>query len=215
MQKIGDFVGFADLPAERTGMKWHIVQVKAGRESTTGEYLKKHRFEVYNPMVRTMRLIKRRDQSRAQRAQEIKLMRPAIVALFPGYSFLRFDIENDPWHELFDLKGVRGLVLSNNLPRVFPDKDVALLRKSEVDGALPGSLMLSQIPFLVGENVRVAAGPFAGFPAVIEELPKAQAGGKAMLTLDDLDESMRVKLAVCIFGRDTPVSLPITDIEKA
>lgn len=214
MLKINDVVGFVDVPLPSTKGVWHVVQVNAGRERTTADYLAKHRFEVYNPMIRTVRLVKRRDMSQAQRATNIKVMRPAIVALLPGYSFVRFDPEDARWHELFEIKGVRGLVMNNNLPRVFPDDEITRMKRGEVNGALPGSMQLAQIPFLVGENVRVAAGPFAGFSAIVEEVPDPVKGNKAMLTLDDLDESMRVKLAVSIFGRETPVELPITDIEK-
>lgn len=214
MLKIKDVVGFVETPRPAISGLWHVVQVNAGRERTTADYLAKHGFETYNPMIRTVRLVKRRDMSRAQRAQNIKAMRPAIVALLPGYTFVRFDPEDARWHELFEIKGVRGLVMNNNLPRVFPDDEIAKLKRGEVNGALPGTMQLAQIPFLVGENVRVIAGPFASFPAVIEELPDPVKANKAMLTLDDLDESMRVKLAVSIFGRETPVELPITDIEK-
>lgn len=214
MLKIHDFVGYVETPQRSGKALWHVVQVNAGRERSTAECLEKHGYETYVAMIRTVRLVKRRDMSRAQRAQDIKVMRPAIVALLPGYLFVRFDPEDARWHELFEIKGVRGLVMNDDLPRVFPDKEIAQLKRGEVNGALPGTMQLAQIPFLVGENVRVAAGPFAGFPAIVEELPDPVKANKATLTLDDLDESMRVKLAVSIFGRDTPVELPVTDIEK-
>jgi transcription antitermination factor NusG len=68
---------------------------------------------------------------------------------------------------------------------------------------------------LIGERVRVASGPFASFTGTIVELPKGLEGvDLSTITLDELDESYRVHLLVDIFGRQTPVELSASEIEK-
>ena len=86
-----------------------------------------------------------------------------------------------------------GLVLSNYFCSVI--KSLGIMNKIEAE---PGSFA-PKVTFEIGEMVRVIEGPFNDFSGVIEEVNY---------------EKSRVKLAVLIFGRSTPVELEFTQIEK-
>ena len=60
--------------------------------------------------------------------------------------------------------------------------------------------------FKVGERVRVAHGPFTSFQGIVERIPD--------VAIEDIDADTRLKLAIDIFGRFTPVELAAWQIEK-
>jgi transcription antitermination factor NusG len=98
-----------------------------------------------------------------------------------------------------------------DLPVPIRQRDLDNLRWREVDGVIPGDVTLASL-FCgkVGDQVRIVSGPFASFPAVIEELPPGYQPGQR---LDELDESKRVTLLINIFGRPTPTHLSIGEYE--
>jgi transcription antitermination factor NusG len=80
---------------------------------------------------------------------------------------------------------------------------------------VPSETKLSEFAFLIGDRVRVRSGPFASFGGTIVELLKGSKGvDLSAVTVDEFDESYRVHLLVDIFGRSTPVELPVSEIEK-
>ena len=105
-------------------------------------------------------------------------------------------MNDDTWHLIKKIKRVSNFLGAGNKP--------VPLRKDEAERIL-GQIqegMESVVPtvtFEVGESVKVADGPFASFNGVVEEV--------------DADKS-RLKVAVSIFGRATPVELEYTQVEK-
>lgn len=206
MVKVGDVVGYVDLPNPAQNKSWHIAQVGTGREEASQDFLKRHKFEVYYPMMRVMKITPRKLLSHKQRLNGAVVKRPFMMPLFPSYLLINFDLEDGRWHNLFEMIGVRGLVCNGNLPASIPAIQVNKLKGLEVDGAVPGTTPLKIIPFVIGEQVRIKTGPFATFPAIVEKLPSG--------TIEELDESMRVQLLVSIFGGSAPVDIEIGNIEK-
>jgi transcription termination/antitermination protein NusG len=78
-----------------------------------------------------------------------------------------------------------------------PDAEAQLLIRQMEEGAVRGPI--ASVTFEIGEQVRVADGPFASFNGTVEEV--------------DQDRS-RLKVAVSIFGRATPVELEFGQVEK-
>jgi len=117
---------------------------------------------------------------------------------FPGYVLVEMEMNNETWHLVKDVPKVMGFIggtADKPAPITQREADAILNRVQEgVDKPRP------KILFEPGEMVRVVDGPFNDFNGVVEEV--------------DYDKS-RLKVAVLIFGRSTPVELEFHQVEKA
>ena len=220
LYSIGDFVGFVDHVGGRrtqvdSAKRWRLMQVSDGLGKADVELLRRMQIEIYRPLTRSMKLVARKALSQSQRRNAIRPLREKIEQLFPGYAFLTFAETDDRWRELFKMVGIRGLVCKNNQPVEVPWKMIKEIQAKEIDGAIPATTKLMEFPFVLGEHVRVTDGPFAWFGGTVSKLPRGTEGVDFNnLTLDQLDESFRIHLLVDIFGRQTPVELGVSQIEK-
>jgi transcriptional antiterminator NusG len=117
---------------------------------------------------------------------------------FPGYVLVEMEMTDDTWHLVKDVPKVMGFIggtADRPAPISQKEADAILDRVQEgVDKPRP------KVLFEPGEMVRVVDGPFNDFNGVVEEV--------------DYDKS-RLKVAVLIFGRSTPVELDFHQVEKA
>jgi transcription termination/antitermination protein NusG len=117
---------------------------------------------------------------------------------FPGYVLVEMEMTDETWHLIKDVPKVMGFIggtADKPAPISQKEADAILNRVQEgVDKPRP------KVLFEPGEMVRVVDGPFNDFNGVVEEV--------------DYDKS-RLKVAVLIFGRSTPVELEFHQVEKA
>ena len=117
---------------------------------------------------------------------------------FPGYVLVEMEMTDETWHLVKDVPKVMGFIggtADKPAPISQKEADAILSRVQEgVDKPRP------KVLFEPGEMVRVVDGPFNDFNGVVEEV--------------DYDKS-RLKVAVLIFGRSTPVELEFHQVEKA
>ncbi|MCU0593090.1 MAG: transcription termination/antitermination protein NusG [Desulfobacterales bacterium] len=117
---------------------------------------------------------------------------------FPGYVLVEMEMTDETWHLVKDVPKVMGFIggtADRPAPITQKEADAILNRVQEgVDKPRP------KVLFEPGEMVRVVDGPFNDFNGVVEEV--------------DYDKS-RLKVAVLIFGRSTPVELEFHQVEKA
>jgi transcriptional antiterminator NusG len=188
----------------QTGPRWHLVQVAPGeRDKHAREWLKRRGYEVYYPVVRSMRRPAASSMSRKQRAQG-RAMREVLEPMFRRYLFTRFDMKVGGWRDIFRAKGVTGMACEGNLPVPISDDLIARLRATEVDGAIPGETPASEI-FHIGQLVEVVEGPFAMFRGTVERINSS--------TIDGLDSQIRITVAIDIFGRLTPAEFDACQID--
>lgn len=189
---------------EAPGAKWYIVQCLRNSDQQVLDAFGRYKLETYYPTVMQMKPMPRRAMSAAQRLSGLTVMKPREAPVFPRYVFTRFDISIRGWREAFDYAGV-GLMGQKGMPIWMPDDLIDRVRQ-RVGSPVTTSDSL-RVFFDVGEKVVVNNGPFASFPGIVEE--------GLDCPMEKLDASMRIKVAVNIFGRATPVELEYWQVSKS
>jgi len=196
--------------SDEQSRKWYVVHNAAGNDKRALETLRRSAFEVYYPAEATMKVVPRNKLSQKQRRSSIPVYTRVLNPFFPRYFFVRFNLARGDWHDIFGLAGIHGILFTDDAPRPLPapisDQVIAKIRSWEVDGAIPANIEASKFAFEVGEEVRIANGPFAGHNATVETLPPG--------AIETLDESARLRLLVSLFGRKSVVEMSLADIEK-
>ncbi len=116
---------------------------------------------------------------------------------FPGYVLVQMEMNEQTWHLVKDVPKVLGFIGgTSDKPAPISDKEAdAILQRVQEGVEKPRPKVL----FEVGEVVRITDGPFNDFNGVVEDV--------------DYEKS-RLRVAVSIFGRSTPVDLEFGQVEK-
>jgi transcriptional antiterminator NusG len=115
--------------------------------------------------------------------------------LYSGYVFAQIDLDTDLWHKIQSLPKVSRFIGEQKTPTPLTDADIKVI----LDKMEQKSAPRPKVDFETGEMVRIIDGPFANFTGMVEEY--------------DLDHG-KLKLNVSIFGRNTPVEILYTQVEK-
>ena len=123
----------------------------------------------------------------------------------PGYVLVRMELTDHSWGVVRHTPGVTGFVgqdAYNPVPlrmdEVF-DMLLPVFEEQQQSQGLPVSKPVIESDYTVGENVRVKSGAFEGMDATVSEIK---------------GESQQIVVMISVFGRDTPVTLSFTEIEK-
>ena len=115
---------------------------------------------------------------------------------FPGYVLVKMNLTDEAFHLIKNTPKVTGFLGAENKPMPISEAEAMRILHQVQEGV---ERPKASVSFEIGENVRVADGPFASFSGVVEEIDEARS---------------RVKVAVSIFGRATPVELEFGQVEK-
>jgi len=117
---------------------------------------------------------------------------------FPGYVLIQMEMDDVTWHFIKDVPKVMGFIGgTSDKPAPITEKEAMRIMDRIQEGV---EKPRPKVLFEPGEVVRVADGPFADFNGVVEEINY---------------EKDRLRVAVTIFGRSTPVDLSFGQVEKS
>lgn len=172
---------------------WYVVHAYSQYENqvkkSLQEHIKRHGMDDYfgDILVPTEEVVEVREGQR--RTTERKF--------FPGYVLVQMEMNDETWHLVKNVPKVLGFIGGTaDRPAPISDKEAeAILNRVEESVEKPRPKTL----FEPGQEVRVIDGPFADFNGVVEEVNY---------------EKNRLRVAVMIFGRSTPVDLDFSQVEK-
>jgi transcriptional antiterminator NusG len=118
--------------------------------------------------------------------------------LLPGYVLVRMDLSDESWSAVRNTPGVTGFVGHTHRPSPLSIDEVMQFLAPEEEKR-PQVVETKAADFEVGESVTVMDGPFATLPASINEIHA---------------DSQKLKVLVSIFGRETPVELSFSQVQK-
>ena len=177
-----------------TKKQWFVVQAYSGYEA----YVKKALMEnvkLHNLSDFVGEILVPTEEVVEMRAGQ---KRKSERKFFPGYVLIEMAINDDTWHMVRQTPKVIGFIGgTSDKPAPISEREVAsILERIEdsVDKPKP------KVLFETGEIVRIVEGPFADFNGVVEEVSY---------------EKSRLRVAVLILGRSTPVELEFGQVEKA
>jgi len=174
-------------------MRWYVVHAYSGFEKSVMRSLQERvqRAELNEffgeIIVPTEEVVEMRDGQKRRSDRK----------LFPGYVLVQMEMNGDTWHLVKDCPKVMGFIGGTlEKPAPITDKEAeAILQRVQEGAEKPKPKVL----FEIGEVVRVTDGPFNDFNGVVEEVNY---------------EKNRLRVAVSIFGRSTPVELEFGQVEK-
>jgi transcriptional antiterminator NusG len=116
---------------------------------------------------------------------------------FPGYVLIKMEMTDEAYHLVKNTPKVTGFLGTQNKPQAVSEKEIERIlgRVAEEGAQRPRQL----ITYEIGERVRVSDGPFQSFEGTVSEVD---------------EDNGRLKVAVMIFGRETPVDLEYAQVEK-
>jgi len=175
-------------------MEWYVIHAYSGYENKVREALMERieRFSLEDNFGEIM--VPSEEVVELRGGQEKRIQRK----FFPGYVLVKMELNDATWHLVKDTPRVMGFIGgSKEKPIPISEEEAKGIMQQLENGA---EVTKPKITFEPGEMVRVIDGPFNDFSGVVEEVNY---------------EKSKVRVAVLIFGRSTPVELNFNQIEKA
>lgn len=111
-----------------------------------------------------------------------------LKKVFPGYVLVKMIMTDDSWYVVRNTRGVTGFVGPGSKPVPLSDDEVRSMGVEQFE---------TVVDFALGDSVKVVDGPLEGFIGTVEEISM---------------DKKKVRVAVSMFGRETPIELEFTQI---
>jgi transcription termination/antitermination protein NusG len=172
--------------------RWYVIHVYSGFEKKVATAIREQ--------AEQKGLGDRFEEILVPTEEVVEVKRGAKVSserkFFPGYVLIKMDLDDETWHLVKNTAKVTGFLGGRGRPTPISENEAARIMRQVQEGI---ERPKPSIVFEIGEQVRVSDGPFTSFNGVVEEVD---------------EEKSRIKVAVSIFGRATPVELEYSQVEK-
>lgn len=170
---------------------WYAVHTIAGHENKVKDVLTRRAqvegvwdVDMYQILIPTEREMQTRNGKRYEMDRKV----------FPGYILVQMQLTDDTYKLVKSTSGVTGFVQSGNKPVPLEEYEVRRIMTN-----LEASKEAPKVNWNKGDAIRVVEGPFSDFTGKIEEVNA---------------DREKLKVLINIFGRDTPVELDFSQVEK-
>lgn len=172
---------------------WYVVHTYSGYENKVKANLEK-RVESMGMQDKIFRVIVPEEEETDYKNGKKKVTKKKV---FPGYVLVEIVMTDDSWYVVRNTPGVTGFVGSagsgSKPTALLPEEVVSILKHMGMEEKRV------ELDFDLKETVKVIDGPFANFTGSIEEIDK---------------DKSKVKVLVNMFGRETPVELEFSQVDK-
>ena len=172
--------------------RWYVINAHSGFEKKVAQSIREQASQkgldekIVDISVPTEEVVELR------RGQKVQTERK----FFPGYVLIKMELNDETWHLVRNTPKVSGFLGARGKPEPISDVEADRIIRQVQEGI---ERPRPSIIFEVGEQVKVREGPFETFTGFVEEVD---------------EERSRLKVAVSIFGRATPVELEYSQVEK-
>ena len=182
-----------ETPAVPSNKRWYVVHAYSGMEKAVERNLRE-RIDRSGMQDKFGRILVPMEE-----VVELKNGKKAVTErrFFPGYVLVEMEMDDDTWHLVNHTSKVTGFVGgAKNRPAPISEAEVMKIVHQMQEGVEKPK---PKVEWQVGETVRIKEGPFTDFNGNVEDV--------------NYDKS-KVRVAVTIFGRATPVELDFAQVEK-
>lgn len=170
--------------------QWYVVHTYSGYENKVKANLER-RIESMNMEDKIFRILVPMEDEVEIKNGKKKISKKKV---FPGYVLVEMIMTDDSWYVVRNTPGVTGFVGSGSKPiPLNEDEAKAIIKQMGMEEPK------TKINISLGENIKVTEGPFENFVGVIEEI---------------YPDKGKVKVMVSMFGRETPIELDFSQIQK-
>jgi transcriptional antiterminator NusG len=169
--------------------RWYVIQTYTGQESKVAQYIQEfidngeYEDQIYRVMTPTQ------DIFHVKNGKKVKTTRK----FFPSYVLVEMELNKDTEHFIRTINGVSGFV-GGKKPQPIREEEIRrILGQTEKSTKQE----ISEVPFQIGDAVKIKEGPFKDFDGTVDEIHP---------------EKAKVKVMVSVFGRSTPVEVDFAHV---